>query len=217
MGKRKIEYQNNLVWISEQLEKFERVNYEEWKKLTQGAVADLAPVTVLTKGKKEILDIRVSDWYSLTTYYHMGLHQRTLFAFIWETLSIAMDCERAGLRIEKLSWSWDLIFVDNRTRRVKMLYWPVTDLNPAGNDVLEFYRGFIQVMSAIGMDQKVITAYAEYFQHREFFDINLFRQNVQQIMEQWRLQRHEIQKQVEDRQRDKDLSRRIKADRKSVV
>ena len=194
MGKEKIKLKNNTLLLINKLGKFERVNQEELKILMNCAVAGLAPVSAEVKRKKVILQVAAQNWIPLTAYLSGGMDAETALTFIWNTLRIAYDCERYGLRIDNLSWNFDRVFVDGSNGALYMIYWPVTTLERAPETPLSFYASFCDVLDQCMTDRTIIQTYRAYFYQRDVFDYPMFYQMVQSVLDRWRNYKAELQR-----------------------
>lgn len=200
MGKEKIKIKNNTLLLTNKLGKFERVNQEELKILMNCAVAGLAPVSAEVKWKKVILQVTAQNWYPLTAYMSGGMDAETALTFIWNTLRIAYDCERYGLRIDNLSWDFGRVFVDGSSGALYMIYWPVTTLEHSPATPLSFYASFCDVLDQCVRDKTIAQTYRAYFYQRDVFDYPLFYQMVQSVLDRWRNYKAELQRKARKEQ-----------------
>lgn len=172
--------------LTNKLGKYERLNQEEMKILINGVVQGLAPVAVQQKGKKLFLQVDVTRWYPLTTYMNAPMNAETALMFLWNTLEIAYECERHGLRYSSLFWDPDNMYVDENGS-VVMIYWPVTTLEYSQFDALNFYYSFCPILKSSGLDSEIADKYYQHFYQRSYFDINAFHYVVQDMMSHWNL------------------------------
>ena len=201
MGKEKVKNKNGLLILSNRLGKFERLNQEEMKVLSNQAVQGLPPVTVDIRRRKTVLYITAQNWYPLSAYLPMELDGETVLSYIWNTLRIAYDCERYGLRTDHLCWDADRVYLDAAQGTVNMIYWPVTTLEAGQESALRFFLGFCDPLARSGVDGSIVRTYSAYFYQRDHFDIAQFYGMVREILEQWRTLRYR-ERVDRDRRRD---------------
>ena len=199
MGKLSVWQGNQGICISEQLEKYERVNYEELKLLLHGSIPLLLPVQLVEKGKKQCLEAWACEMVPLSAYYCSNMRQQVVISILRAALKLALECERLGLRADNLIWSWDMMFVDRKSK-LHMVYWPVIRLEAPSGDMLNFFRGFMQVVQDCRMDPKLVHMYCGYFYQRETMDLPAFQQMIQQLVEQWKAQREEAKRLREEKE-----------------
>lgn len=199
MGKRKIVNLENSVWLTDQLGKFERVHVEELKILNHGAVAHLASVTVTEKGRVCTVHAQLANAVPLAAYYSVPMRQRLLMAILWDTMQIAMDCEKLGLRMENLSWSWDTIFMDTVNHSIHMVYWPIVRLEKPQTSMQDFYRGLQDAVCGSGLHKKLVQMYCDFFAMHEHFDLPAFREMLQQFLDFWLQNRKEQNQKAEEK------------------
>lgn len=203
MGKEKIKNKKGTVLLTNKLGKFERLNQEELKILINQSVQGLTPVTILERRKKIVVRAEFVGCYPLTAYMNASMDTESALAFIWNTLRIAFDCERYGLRIDNLCWDPARVFVDP-SGTLRMIYWPVTTLERNNGDPLIFYYSFCGILNRCSADPEIARRYSAYFYQRSYFDINAFYYLVQDILDCWRKLKHQEymrQQQEEERRR----------------
>lgn len=183
MGKEKVTTKRGVTIITNKLGKFERVNVEEMRLLINHAVEGLAPVSVTEKWGKTILQVEQTGWVPLSAYMEAGLDAETALVFIWNTLRIAYDCERYGLRMDNLCWDPGRVFVDGGGNLV-MIYWPMITLEQASLTPLTFYGGFCQWMKGGYMTPAMSHHYTDYFYQHSYFDLPEFYELMQDIIAQ---------------------------------
>ena len=184
MGKEKIRNRNGILNASYKLGKYERVNMEEVKILVNGTVKGLVPVAVYEK-RGLLLEIEQQGWTPLEAYQGAYLTDAVVMAFLKNTVRIAYDCERYGLRIDNLCWDFNKVFVDSQ-RNIRMIYWPVTTLVRDTDAALNFYRKFCELMKLCGrINPQIIYRYESYFYQRENLDFPVFHQLMAELIEQW--------------------------------
>lgn len=186
VGKQKIKTKNNKIQITNCLDKFERVNTEELKVLTNGVVAGLVPVTVEERRKKYHLSVELSNQMALESYCSEWMDTGTILSIICDTLEIASACERRGLRPGNICWNARCIFVDRTNGNVSMLYWPVLRLENSDADMLQFYRRFLEYMERDGADHSVLGPYADYFYQRDSMNLFSFQTLMRRIQMHWK-------------------------------
>lgn len=196
MGKVVCKNKKGTQLLTNKLGKFERLNQEEWKILINGTVQGLAPVLVEQGWKKQSVHINCTGWYPLTAYMNNNLDAETALSFVWGTLRIVYDCERYGLRMDKLCWDPSQIFVDSKGV-LTMVYWPVVTLDQSAYGPLQFYYSFYPILSTSGIDPQILSQYYGYFYQRNVFDFTSFYQLVQSINERWRMNKHRQRKERE--------------------
>lgn len=215
MGKEKFKNKRGVMTLTNQLGKFERLNQEEMKILINQSVPGLAPVAVIQKRSKIILQVTQTDWTPMTVYTGSPMDAETALAFIWNTLRIAFDCERFGLRVDNLCWDQSRVFVDSQGN-LSMVYWPVTTLDQASSSPLTFYYGFYGILYNSGMSPDMVNRYYSYFYQRDYFDFQGFYQMIQELLEQWRRTRYREQRAEDARRREEEL-KALRPDSRYVV
>lgn len=215
MGKEKLKKKKGTLLFTNELGKFERLNLEELKILINRSVQGLAPVTVVEKRKKRILQVEATGWYPLTAYMNSAMDAETALAFIWNTLRIAFDCERYGLRVDNLCWDPAKVFVDQQGT-LTMVYWPVTTLEQSQSNALGFYGSFCGVLQNSDIDPQIANQYYAYFYQRDYFDFNRFYQMIQEILERWRQNKFKEQK-AQQKVREREQIDALRPDRQSVI
>lgn len=179
MGKQKITVKRNMTLITNTMGRFERINPEEWKILTNRVVRGLAPVQIQNKWNKTVLSAGGTGWVSMNYYMAYSANRPTLRAFLSGTMRIAQECEKHGLRVDNLCWEPDKIFVDGASGQLIMLYWPMVTLERPQSDILRFYWSLYQPMVAAGFPAEFLQGYNHYFYQRSVFDLHQFSQVVQ--------------------------------------
>lgn len=198
MGKEKLKDKRGQLLLTNKLGKFERLNQEEWKILANGVVQGLAQVAVVEKRRSMILQVQGENWTPLTVYMASPMDAETALSFIWNTLRIAFDCERHGLRMDYISWDPQRVFVDPQGNLI-MVYWPVTTLEKPQVNPLMFYYSFCGILQNSGIDQQIADQYYYYFYQRAYFDFPSFYQMIQQILDRWRNLQRKVRKEDERR------------------
>ncbi len=193
MGKEKLKNKRGVLLLTNKLGKFERLNQEEWKILVNGTVQGLAPVGIMEKRRSLVLQVQGENWTPLTVYLASPMDAETALSFIWNTLRIAFDCERHGLRIDQLSWDHQRVFVDAQGNLI-MIYWPVTALDKQPVNALMFYYHFCGILYNSGIDRQIADQYYGYFYQRSNFDLPSFYQMIQQILDRWRNLQRKVRK-----------------------
>lgn len=193
MGKEKLKNKKGVTTITNILGKFERLNYEELKVLINGTVAGLVPVAVEQK-KTTVLQVSFSDWTALSVYLSSAVDGEIALSFIMNTLNIAYDCERHGLRVDNLCWNPERIFVDQQGK-IKMIYWPMTTLEHRPETPLSFYASFCGILTNSNVDRSIAGQYCQYFYQRDYLDLPGFFQMMTDIKEKWRTLRKKAEKQ----------------------
>lgn len=183
MGKLKVQYKDDRMQFINVLGKYERVNNEELKVLQNHCISRLLPVALYSQWGKMHMEVKVRGVIPLVSYYNM-LNARTALSFIWETLHTAMECERMGLRPEKLCWNPEYIFVDPTRGAVYMVYWPVVTLQCSDQDMVSFFGGLIPWLESGGLPTGVINIYRAYFHQRQHLDMPQFYQMVRGMFDQ---------------------------------
>lgn len=200
MGKEKFKNKRGELLLTNRLGKFERLNHEEWKILVNGVVQGLAPVSVIEKRRSLALQVQGTNWIPLSTYMGSPMDAETALSFIWNTLRIAFDCERHGLRIDGLCWDVQRVFVDAQGDLI-MIYWPVTTLERPQANPLVFYYAFCGILYNSGIDRQIADRYYSYFYQRSYFDFPSFYQMIQEILDRWRNIQRKVRKEDEYRRR----------------
>lgn len=200
MGKEKFKNKRGVLLLTNKLGKFERLNHEEWKILVNGAVQGLAQVAVVEKRHSLVLQVQGENWTPLTVYMENPMDAETALSFIWNTLRIAFDCERHGLRIDQLCWDPQRVFVDPQGNLI-MVYWPVTTLERPPINALVFYYSFCGILYNSGIDRQIADRYYSYFYQRSAFDLPAFYQMTQEILDRWRNLRRKVRKEDELRRK----------------
>lgn len=185
MGKQKIKTKNNKIQITNRLTKFERINTEELKLLTNKVVTGLLPVTVEVKRKQYKMSVEVSNQIALKSYCDEWMDTDTILSIICGTLEIASASERQGLRLGSLCWDKKLVFVDGTNGNISMLYWPVLCLESSDSDMLHFYSSFLDYMHRDGTDSSVKDPYAKYFYQRDSMNLFSFQTLMDEIQNRW--------------------------------
>lgn len=199
MGKQKITVKKNMTQITNTLGRFERINPEEWKILTNRVVRGLAPVQILGKLNKTVLTAGGNGWVDMNSYAAYGMDRATLRAFLKGTIRIAQECEKYGLRAENLCWEPQKIFVDSASGQIIMLYWPVVSLERPQSDMLSFYWSLYQPMVRAGFSTAALNTYSAYFYQRSVFDLQLFCQVVQPLVQSKKGTHHKEEKQQQNK------------------
>ena len=190
MGKEKVTVKRGVMTLTNKLGKFERLNVEEMKLLINHAVEGLAPVSVSEKWGKTILQVEQTGWTPLSVYMEAGMDAEMAMVFIWNTLRIAYDCERYGLRMDNLCWNPSRVFVDGRGELV-MIYWPMVTLEQSPLTPLTFYASFCEWIQGGFVSQAMTRQYMDYFYQRSYFDFQEFYGMMQDIIESPRAQYNE--------------------------
>lgn len=201
MGKEKVTTKRGVTTVTNKLGKFERLNVEEMKLLVNHAVQGLAPVSVMEKWGKTILQVEQMNWTPLSAYMEAGMNAETALVFIWNTLRIAYDCERHGLRMDNLCWNPRQIYVDGRGELV-MIYWPMVTLEQPPLTPLTFYGGFCQWMQGGYVTPAVNYQYQSYFYQRSYFDFPEFYGMMQDIIAQCQNEKRRHKKREREKYQD---------------
>lgn len=201
MGKEKLKNKRGVLLLTNRLGKFERLNHEEWKILVNGTVQGLAPVAVVEKRRALVLQVQAENWTPLSVYMANPMDAETALSFIWNTLRIAFDCERHGLRTDNISWDPQKVFVDPQGN-LQMVYWPITTLDKPQYNALMFYYGFCGILYDSGIDRQIADMYYGYFYQRAYFDMSSFYRMVQDVLDRWRNLQRKVRKEDERRKRE---------------
>lgn len=185
LGKQTVKKKNDLIRIENRLDKFERVNSEELKALTNGEVNGLIPVSVEVKRKRFRLSVELANQMTLKDYCSEAMDTNTILSLIVHTADIASSCERRGLRPDSLCWDEDLVFVDRRDGGIRMLYWPVVRLERSSRSMLQFYSNFLTYMYRDKIDAEVTKTYASFFYQRDSMALYSFQTMIHQAQKNW--------------------------------
>ena len=177
---------NQNIWIINKLDKFERLNHEELKFLSNGVVKGLAPVDVAVKRHRCILSVKLANQMTAADYCRESMDTATILTILSGTLQIALECERRGLRPDNLCWDENDVFLDLDSGKICMLYWPVIRLNRADQAILRFYQNFLNYMIRDNIDSSVINAYSTFFYQRDTINLFSFEAVVRKIQENWK-------------------------------
>ena len=204
MGKEKMKNKRGELLLTNRIGKFERVNHEEWKILVNGVVQGLAPVAVVEKRRCTDLVVQGSNWTPLTVYMGSAMDAETVLSFIWNTLRIAFDCERHGLRVDSICWDAQRVFVDEQGNLI-MIYWPLTTLERPQANPLVFYYSFCGLLYNSGIDRQIADRYYGYFYQRSNFDLASFYQMIQEILDRRRNIQRKVRKEDAYRRREQEV------------
>lgn len=183
MGKLKVQYLDDRMQFTNLLGKYERVNNEELKVLQNHCISRLLPAALYSRWGKLYMEVKVRGVIPLISYYSI-LTAQTALSFVWETLHTAMECERMGLRPEKLCWNPEHIFVDPTRGAVYMVYWPVVKLQCSDQEMVGFFSGLIPWLESGGLPANVVNNYRAYFHQRQHLDMPQFYQIVRGMFDQ---------------------------------
>lgn len=185
LGKIKVKSKNQDYWISNRLNKFERLNVEELKLLINGDVDGLIPIEPTVKRNRYVLSAALFHQITAEDYCQEYMDTSTVLTIISATIEIAMECERRGLRPDSLCWDEKFIFFDIDSGKLSMLYWPAIGLDRTDTGMLDFYQNFIQYMLRDNIDAGVIRAYSDYFYQRSSLNLRSFQTAFQKLQAQW--------------------------------
>lgn len=127
MSKISIENKKGKITITNRLTYPETVNERVYNAIASGMFPGFLPVTIEQKRKETRIECSVQGMMPLRQYFGGYVTKKMFLDFVHEIALQIKTCEKSSINANNLSLQSDTIFIDGKTKNIKMVFWPVVN------------------------------------------------------------------------------------------
>ena len=175
MSKITIKSKKNETTITNKLTDGEQINQQMLKAIAEGSIEGLIPLTERSALNGTKLECCVSGKTLLSEKYHGIVPKKAFISAVLEIIGIIRRCKSYDSNAyENFYLTADSVFSDDATRKICLVYWPVSN-NRNVTPITDFFVELPEMlMLSPNEDKRYLDTYMSFFSGEEPFDIDRF-------------------------------------------
>ena len=182
MGISTIEQRKNKFIVVNQLADSESVNERELNAIAGGLVEGLIPIEAEKSRKGFITKSTIAGMIPLPSYFSEPVSKNSFLDVVDQINSIISECEKNLMNVNNLMLDFDYIFVDNQTKKIHCIFWPVFNNQNIYAPSPFFYDLPFRVVFTKHEEHDYMIDYLQYFKNQSSFTIKSFGKLIHSLM-----------------------------------
>ena len=185
MRELKIKEKAGSLTITHKLSKQEQVNPMELDIVQKGEISTLLPIQLISSFSGIKLRFTITQEVRIIDYLSSGITFGQFLQVVRRIVKTILACQARGISVNNLELEDSFLFLDFRTKRARLLYWPITSVTEDVDLVGFFIRLGSRYYCANSRDESNRREYLDLFNSRAVFDAQRFDGQLEQLQKKW--------------------------------
>lgn len=187
MGKKEIKVKEKAggLTITYKLTKHEQINSMELDIVQKGEIPTLLPIRLISSMRGIKLCFNVVQEVRVIDYLASEIAFGKFLKVVRQIVKTVLACQAQGINVNNLMLDESFLFMDYKSERVRLLYWPVTSITE-DTDLVAFFIRLGRRYRGSKQDQRYRLEYMSFFNSRAEFDVQFFDRWLSQMQKKWK-------------------------------